>query len=42
MGELHEISKKRPLFANRVSEDVERAVVNIAIEFPAYGQQKMS
>ncbi|WP_341819687.1 MULTISPECIES: IS481 family transposase [unclassified Wolbachia] len=37
---LHEISKKKPLFANRVSEDIERAVVNIATEFPAYGQQR--
>ncbi|QZA83022.1 MULTISPECIES: IS481 family transposase [Wolbachia] len=37
---LHEISKKKPLMANRVSEDMERAVVNIATEFPAYGQQR--
>ncbi len=37
---LHEISKKKPLFANRVSEDIERAVVNIATEFLAYGQQR--
>ncbi|CAG5057162.1 unnamed protein product [Parnassius apollo] len=39
---LHEISKKKPLMANRVSEDIERAVVNIATEFPAYGQQRAS
>ncbi len=26
--------------ANRVSEDIERAVVNIAAEFPAYEQQR--
>ncbi|KLT21992.1 ISSod13, transposase [Wolbachia endosymbiont of Armadillidium vulgare str. wVulC] len=25
MGEKHEISKKKPLLANRVSEDIERA-----------------
>ncbi len=39
-GALHEISKKKPLLANRVSEDIERAIVNIATEFPAYGQQR--
>ncbi len=33
-------ARKKPLFANRVSEDIERAVVNIATEFPAYGQQR--
>ena len=37
---LHEISKKKSLLANRVSDDIERAVVNIATEFPAYGQQR--
>uniref|UniRef100_A0A3B0IX36 Transposase n=1 Tax=Wolbachia endosymbiont of Aleurodicus floccissimus TaxID=2152762 RepID=A0A3B0IX36_9RICK len=28
------------MLANRVSEDIERAIVNIATEFPAYGQQR--
>lgn len=37
---LHEIRKKKPLFANRVSEDIERAIIGIATEFPAYGQQR--
>ena len=37
---LHEISKKKSLLANRVSDDIERAVVNIATEFPAYGQER--
>jgi len=34
---LHEISKKKPLLANRVSDNIERAVIGIATEFPAYG-----
>ncbi|GFT91665.1 uncharacterized protein YlbG [Nephila pilipes] len=37
---LHEISKSKPLYANRVSEDIEKAVIEIAIEFPAYGQER--
>ncbi|GFR09050.1 integrase core domain protein [Trichonephila clavata] len=39
---LHEITglKKKPLLANRVSDDIERAVIGIAIEFPAYGQER--
>ncbi len=37
---LHEISKSKPLYANRVSENIEKAVVEIAIEFPAYGQER--
>ena len=37
---LHEISKKKPLLANRVSDNIERAVIGIATEFPAYGQER--
>jgi Winged helix-turn helix len=35
---LHEISHKKAILKNRVPEEVERAVVHLAIEYPAYGQ----
>jgi len=37
---LYEISRKKPILKNRVADSVERAIVEIAIQFPAYGQQR--
>jgi transposase InsO family protein len=39
---LYEISRKKPILANRVSDAIERAVISIAIEYPAYGQERAS
>ena len=39
---LIEISRKKPILKNRVPDHVERAVIDIAIEFPFYGQLRAS
>jgi transposase InsO family protein len=39
---LKEISRRKPLAANRVEQQVEQAVVSFAVEQPAYGQLRVS
>jgi transposase InsO family protein len=39
---LYEISRKKPILANRVEAHIEQAVVEMAIEYPAYGQLRVS
>ena len=39
---LIEMSRKKPILANRVDTAVENAVLNMAIEYPAYGQLRVS
>jgi transposase len=35
---LRELSRKKPNVKNRVPEDIEQAVLEIAVEYPAFGQ----
>lgn len=39
---LREISRKKPCHKNRVSEEVEQAVLAVAFDLPAYGQLRVS
>lgn len=39
---LQEISRKKPIYQNRVSPEIEEAVVKLAIEEPAFGQLRAS
>ena len=39
---LLEISRKKPIEKNRVEPHIEQAVVNMAYEFPAYGQHRVA
>lgn len=39
---LQEISRRKPILKNRVAPEIEEAVVNIAFEYPAFGQVRAS
>jgi transposase InsO family protein len=39
---LIEISRRKPILKNRVAERIEKAVVDVALEYPAYGQVRAS
>ena len=39
---LQEISRSKPVLKNRVEPSVEEAVVKLAFEYPAFGQQRAS
>lgn len=37
---LQEISRRKPILKNRIDPSIEEAVVNFAIDKPAYGQHR--
>lgn len=39
---LQEISRRKPIVKNRVAEEIEAAVVQLAFDYPAFGQQRAS
>ncbi|ACE06297.1 hypothetical protein Aasi_0956 [Candidatus Amoebophilus asiaticus 5a2] len=39
---LYELTRRKPILANRVDPTIEKAVLNMAIEYPAYGQERVS
>jgi Winged helix-turn helix len=39
---LVEISRRKPILKNRVEPEIEEAVLKMAIEYPAFGQQRVS
>ena len=39
---LYEISRRKPIIANRVDPAIEKAVMDMALEYPAFGQLRVA